>query len=130
MLFNPFVPLCVFRWNFGKPSLEIFSLNTHKTFPVGIPQGSGFFIIQYESVFIGPAGRGKSQCSPVNTSAIHGRQIDEQSVPDNVRFGAYMGICDLVMPESGNGVSLCNGAVSDTNDTNSFGNGGTVLGKV
>ncbi len=116
MSFFPVLPLGIFRWNFREPSFEIFSLNTHQPFSIGVPERSGFFVIQYKRTLIGPAGRGQRQLSTVYFAAVHSRQISKGSISYRNCFRPYPGVGNLMVSELGYSIGPCLGAVCDSDN--------------
>ncbi len=83
---HPVTPAHIFRRKYRQPPFEIFSLNTHETFFVRVPEASGLTVIQNKCVAVCPARWGQGQDLTVNLSAVHGSQVDQRSVSGCNRF--------------------------------------------
>ncbi len=73
VLLVPFFPSGDLVGNLRKESLEISSLNTHKTVLVRVPKSAGLFVVEHESILISPARRNERQCLAINLTAVQSR---------------------------------------------------------
>ena len=73
MLFLPFIPAGVFKIQHRQAPIEINTLNTSEALFVGIPQRTGFFIIQDKGTVVSPTRRHQRNVAAVYLAAVHSR---------------------------------------------------------
>ena len=92
--------------------MKIYTLNTHQTFFIGVPEGTGFFIVKHKGSFICPSGRSECQDLSIYFATVHSRQIHQWSIShgdgfiteaDDGLFNGYP-VIDGFIDLNGNGV--------------------------
>ena len=73
MLFLPFSPAGVFKFQHRQIPVEIETLDAPQAIFMGIPQRTGFFIIQNKGTVVSPTRRHKSNVASIYLAAVHGR---------------------------------------------------------
>lgn len=99
MALPPLSPGGVVGGEFREPPLEIFSLDPHQPLRVGVPERARFPVVQNEGISVGPPGGRDGQRHPVDLAAVHGRQVNEWSIPHGDRLPTKVAVGDLVAPE-------------------------------
>ena len=73
MVLLPAFPCSIFRNEFGKDAFEIFPLYSHEAIRVGVPHCSTLFIVENESILVGPSGGCQCKYLSIYLAAVHSR---------------------------------------------------------